>query len=97
MSNETYDVAILIGNSDDKLTQIEWRDFVTEIKYVIDSLSVRTHFFGGPENYAPWQNACAVFEIYTRHLPILEEKITRIRTEFKQESAAILVGTTRLI
>lgn len=60
-------VHIMIGNSDDKLTQAEWAEFVAGIDgwigYVTDLEQGQLHgrWFAAPD--VPWQSACWCVEI----------------------------------
>ena len=91
------DVAVIIGNTDNKLSQQDWRDYVEEVRNIVESAASQIHFFGGPPNYAEWQNACIVFQTSDDYLPILEEKLAIVRDEYIQESVAVIVGVTKLI
>jgi len=51
-------VVIQIGNSDDKLTQLEWAKFVNDIKHLVNNHAKEVHFFGGSSNWENWQNTC---------------------------------------
>jgi hypothetical protein len=53
-------VVIQIGNSDNKLTQSEWADFVGTVHDAVMCLAGEIHFSGGSTWSAPWQNACWV-------------------------------------
>lgn len=88
---------IQIGNTDNKLTQQEWNHFVVDVQSLVETLGV-VHFFGGPATYAAWQNVCWVVEIKSRDAKhMLVENLMRIRANFKQESVAVLFGTTEFI
>jgi hypothetical protein len=55
-------VYISIGNSDDKLTQRRWADFVAEVGSVI-ARAGQIHGSWYSASDAPWQNACWCVEI----------------------------------
>ncbi len=88
-------VTIQIGNTDDKLTQKEWSDFVLAVDTEIQSLAKEVHFFGGSVNYSPWQNVCWVITIEKLHF--LKDALQAIRMMYKQDSVAMTVGTTEFI
>lgn len=90
-----YAVAILIGNSDDKLSQKEWSSFVREVNYAIRAGAKQIHFNGYSDNAAPFQNACWVCE--PDHLSDLVGKLQEIRKAFRQDSIAIINGPVRFI
>jgi len=98
-------IVIQIGNSDDKLTQKEWSEFVNKVGDLVDSCCHTTHFFGGSSNWKQWQNACWVAvlknssytcltdEQYTNFLVDLAE----IGGAYKQDSIAVIEGNTQLL
>lgn len=85
-------VSIQAGNSDNKLTQQEWAAFVAEISGILATHETARHFFGGSETYAPWQNACWVFEMHPSKLLSLKNQLRQSRVSYRQESICILVG-----
>lgn len=90
-------VTIQIGNSDDKLTQKEWSEFVKCIGFCVVTLGKHTHFFGGSATFQEWQNVCWVFEIEEKKLEALKAKITETRKEYKQDSVAFGIVDTEFI
>jgi hypothetical protein len=89
--------SILIGNTDNKLAQLEWAAFVLQTKEHVEAHAHRVHFFGAPPNYEVWQNACWVIELNDDKLPSLKEGLTAIRKKFRQDSVALLVSQTEFI
>ena len=85
---------VLIGNSDNKLSQGEWAHYVAHVDVTMREWSTQVHFFGGPATYDPWQTACWVCEIDAARVPELTEELTQIRITFRQDSAAMLLGDT---
>lgn len=96
----------MIGNSDDKLTQAQWSQYV---KLVNDSVtsedfskSLRAHFHGLSHGDAPWQNACWVVGLWFEcddNEPIkktLLDELTSIRRLFNQDSVAGVAGEETL-
>lgn len=90
-------VSILIGNTDNKLAQNEWAEFVARTKAHIESLCERVHFFGGPPNYEPAQNACWVVDMREEKQAALEQGLREIRQSFRQDSVALLVSRTQFL
>ena len=90
-------VSILIGNTDNKLSQQEWSGFVASLRTAVGALNAKEHFFGAPPNYAPQQNACWVIEIDDQQIEELKRLIAGVRSSFKQDSAAMLIGKTELV
>lgn len=88
-------LAISIGNTDNKLTQQEWNDFVEEM---IDAIGRegKVHFFGGSATYAPWQNVAWIIET-DKNWKVLNKSIIKIRRKYKQESVFILQGNEQFI
>ena len=89
-------VTIQIGNSDDKLTQREWSEYVEDVRKIVEGLR-GVHFFGAAPTYAPWQNAAWVIECDDEVRVWLKENVTKIRKEYKQDSVAWTEGTTEFI
>jgi len=92
-------ITIQIGNSDDKLTQKEWSEFVDKVDKAISNAKTRPHFSGGSYNDAPWQNYCWVFQLSddSREDGILFQQLKSIRKEFKQDSLAWTEGNTLFV
>lgn len=88
-------ITLQIGNSDDKLSQEEWSSFHAAINTVVSELALRIHFAGTAPAAAPRQNACWVFEI--EDSSGLRSRVTRIREDFRQRSAAWTEGETDFI
>lgn len=98
-------ITILIGNSDDKLTQREWAQFIQAVENVIVPLcdadartqKLRQHFTGGSPSGAPWQNYCWVFEREGESWDDLHDRLADVARRFRQDSIALLIGDTRFI
>jgi hypothetical protein len=79
-------VYISIGNSDDKLPQARWADFLTDMDGAIREHAIEVHGEWHSLPDAPWQNACWCVVI-AEPRP-LASAVTRIRANYGQESAA---------
>jgi ribonuclease HI len=90
-------VVVQIGNSDNKLSQREWSDFVGEVSFQVTRASKVIHFFGGSATYERWQNVCWVVELVEPHLQTLKAEVARIRGVYRQDSVAIVVGNVEMI
>lgn len=90
-------IVVLIGNSDDKLTQKEWSEYVAAVNSHIDLICSRTHFYGASANYMPWQNVCWVSEIEETCLENMQKALEHLRKYFRQDSIAIVIGDTGFI
>lgn len=95
-------ITIQIGNSDNKLTQQEWSDFILDVNNLIYLSIITTpnpsiYFAGGSEISKPWQNYCWVFNtdqhILNKIMPSLEE----IKKTYRQDSIALTIGETRFV
>jgi hypothetical protein len=96
-SNTHITIAVLIGNSDNKLTQSEWSQFCSQTRDCIEDISNEIFFSGGSEWDAPWQNACWTISVDSGNLDLLKQRLTTIRKEFKQDYVALLCGSTIFI
>ena len=90
-------VVIQIGNSDNKLTQSEWSNFVKAMKLTIENVCQRTHFFGGSTTFDPWQNVCWVIEMRDDGLDKLKTDMINIRKFYDQDSIAVVFGNVEFI
>ena len=88
-------ITVQIGNSDDKLTQLEWHNFVKETQAAIEKHGGEMHFFGSAPNWYPWQNAAFVF--VTDHVNALKEELMELREKYSQESIAWTKGETEFV
>ena len=93
-------ITIQIGNSDDKLSQIEWASYVKEVDSVIEGAHANIHFSGFSEGGKPWQNAAWVIEymgdmsLWIGEFHELLENLVKIRKRYRQDSIAWTEGTT---
>lgn len=81
-------IAIQIGNSDDKLTQKEWSEFVFCVDRFIQHQTKAVHFSGTSYPSAPWQNAAWIFIADSDHISYIQMELTSIRQRFNQDSIA---------
>ena len=88
-------VTILVGNSDNKLTQQEFAHFIQSMKLAVEKHAHMVHFFGGCATFDPWQNVCWVIEIDWEQAKSLRTQIVNLRASYKQDSVAIIVGNTK--
>lgn len=95
-------ITIQIGNTDDKLKQDEWSDFVGDIHMILEMMKERglidIHFYGSSLPFEWWQNAAWVITASDdKHIEFLRSRITEIRKRYQQESAAWTRGFTEFI
>jgi len=85
-------VCVQTGNSDNKLTQTQWANFVQDLKFSVKDFGI--HFSGGSNCEEPWQNYCIVFEIDEKALSLLKVEWETLRKQYNQDSLAVLIGET---
>jgi exo-beta-1,3-glucanase (GH17 family) len=90
-------VTIQIGNSDDKLTQSEWAEYVNEVKKAVELNCTIVHFFGGAETWKPWQNVCWIIGCSDYMILTFKDVLTRIRLKYNQDSIAFSISNTEFI
>ncbi len=96
-------VYITIGNSDDKLSQQEWSQFVTEVGGSISRVASmpggQLHGVWGSANHMPWQNACWCLQLPDRdsHVEMLRMRLAQLARRFRQDSIAWAEATTQFI
>ena len=90
---KTVRVTIQIGNSDDKLPQTRWLAYVNAMRSQIVERA-ETHFAGGSNNEARWQNFCWVVACPVDSLESLKVAVECTRRNFGQDSAAFTTGET---
>lgn len=81
-------VYISIGNSDDKLTQSRWADYVQDVRDAISDEASAGHGLWFSEPSASWQNACWCVEVSDIRLSGLKSDLRRIAGEYGQDSIA---------
>jgi hypothetical protein len=97
------DVAVIqIGNSDDKLTQAEWSEFVADVQDMIVHSNYTIHFHGLSVGSAPWQNACWVLGFQNNLAAIikintLRHDLEKLVRKYHQDSIALTLGDTEFV
>lgn len=98
-------ICLQIGNSDDKLSQAKWSEFVKRVQELIDTYKCQIWFFGGRSgcggafSYDPWQNACWVFSVGwdEESKANFMRELTRLRIAYYQDSVAVMEGVTQFV
>lgn len=90
-------ICIQIGNSDNKLTQTEWSDFVAMVGNAILAHDAKVHFFGGAPTWERWQNVCWVIDCPNGMVDFLRATLQDIRERYRQESVGYLEGETEFL
>lgn len=89
-------VTIQIGNTDDKLSQLKWSEFIRSVDVFLSI--VKVHFRGFSSGNESWQNACWVFEVeYEDDYIAVKKNISRLAVQYKQDSIAWTEGETEFI
>lgn len=88
---------VSIGNSDDKLKQGLWAEFVSNVDTVIrtsaEKIWAETHSVPN----APYQNAHWCFEVNVAAKPLIREKLAMLASYYSQDSIAWLEGESEFI
>lgn len=90
-------ITIQISNSDDKLSQPEWSNYVKAVRQVIQMRASEIHFFGGSPTWEKWQNVTWIVCVAEDDIPHLKNELITIREIFNQESIAWMIGNTEFI
>jgi len=103
-------IVVQIGNTDDKLTQVQWHNFASDLYKMMEAYSSDIHFFGFSPADAAWQNCCIVAtidEVYVRaylEWDSLDEYVDNLRHKLRfmargyfQDSIALMVGETEFV
>jgi hypothetical protein len=90
-------ITIQVGNTDNKLTQQEWSEFVKSVDVQMGQHPV--HFRGGSSPDAPWQNYCWVIGVTAKFFrPEDFRNILRhLAKKYKQDSIAYTTGETEFL
>jgi hypothetical protein len=86
-----------VGNSDDRLTQWEWHEYVTAFMDLVHAATEIVHgeWFSAPA--APYQNACICFEVTPRAALALQQSMSALARKYRQESIAWAYADNRFI
>jgi hypothetical protein len=88
---------IQIGNSDDKLSQHGWSEFVDSVNTAISDHYAKIYFASGSQSDSPWQNYCYVIEIDSSRIYSMKCNLSEIARNFNQESIAWMEGYNEMI
>ncbi len=99
MADEDKSVTILIGNSDNKLTQEEWFEFCSRINThcIGQHPEINIHFSGPSIGWMRWQNACWVLSVPQPLIEQLKHRVSEAGKEFKQDSVGFIVGDIEFV
>lgn len=88
-------VIIQIGNSDDKLSQVDWSCFIRDVDVYLECGDI--HFFGTSIPTESHQNACWVVNIEDEDLEKVKLHISDIGLQYEQDTIAWTEGITEFI
>lgn len=88
---------VLIGNTDNKLTQQEWSYFANDVRTLIWVFEQNTHFIGSSDPFSAYQSGCFVFEMQEERLEEFKHRLILFKQRYKQNFIALIVGNTQLI
>lgn len=90
-------IAVQIGNSDDRLPQRQWSQFVVEVGDEIRKAAKAVHFSGAPFSCSQYQNFAFIFEADEEAALTLKIVLTAKRKQYNQDSLAWTVGETTFV
>lgn len=90
-------IVVQISNTDNKLSQSQWSEFVRALRKAIQDSTQHVHFEGGSPWDAPTQNACWVADHRAETELQLFTQLTNIRKIYLQDSVAVTIGETEFI
>lgn len=86
--SDTTTVYISVGNSDDKLSQHDWSDYVGAFVDVVHEYAEQVYGEWYSATGAPFQNACMAAAIPASLVDELRKALTEIRADYRQDSVA---------
>lgn len=88
---------IQIGNSDDKLSQADWSEFIDALGKLLVTHASEIHFMGYSSPTTRWQTCCVVFNLREGLGASLVKELGELARDFRQESIALTMGQTMFI
>lgn len=91
-------IYVSIGNSDDKLSQLEWSAFAGQVQALISSLATQIHGVWFSPSGSAFQNACFCFELASMaDAQEVKTRLARLAGHYRQDSIAWAEATTEFI
>lgn len=88
---------IIIGNSDDKLSQAKWSRLIMHVRHLVYRCG-DMQFDGQPAGDSAFQNACFVISNVTpQHLKQLRQGLRLIAAKFEQDTIALISAETEFL
>lgn len=92
---------VSIGNSDDKLTQVQWATYCSEVRSLMGRA---VNIYGGQQHgewaslpYSSFQNACWCIEVEPDVAETVKATLRRIAGTWRQDSIAWAEATTTFL
>jgi predicted NodU family carbamoyl transferase len=95
MAQSSRTVTIQIGNTDNKLTQQKWAEFIEDVNTVLTGTEYM--FQGTSAGDKPYQNACWVVVMRDYEYETTKNLVARVGEEYDQDSIAWTEGKTEFI
>ena len=92
-------LVLMIGNTDNRLTQQEWAAYCNEFMQLVTREALEVHFCGGPSTWSTYQNLCmvGVFDLGEPDHSRFVRELQDLRVRFRQDSVAVVPGITQFI
>lgn len=90
-------IVVQIGNSDNKLPQHKWSEFIKDTRVLVGKHCGEVHFDGGSGFDSRWQNMCIVAEIYGIDKPPFMNELYQLKVKYFQDSIAVICGETVML
>lgn len=88
-------IYISIGNSDDKLSQKEWSEFVKDLDDICSIFE--RHGAWSSQSWSPYQNACICVEVPNNAVRELRNSLRGLAVRHRQDSIAMAIAETELV
>lgn len=92
-------ILISIGNSDDKLTQRDWSEFIASVRELLDwpdRVAIHGEWFSAPDK--PWQNANWCIETRDDGARFLiRRELRKLAERYRQDSIAWTQGEVEFL
>ena len=90
-------ITVIIGNSDNNLTQTDWSLFASKTEEKIQLFANNVYFAGCPSSKSPYQNFAIVFSLNDDRQQVLKEMLIDLRETYCQDSIAWISGESQFI
>ena len=95
---EMISIFIAIGNSDDKLTQVEWAHFCHQLRHgEVSDFFLEVYGTWYSQGNDPWQNMCICADVYVKDLDEVRYRLRKLAKDYRQNSIALTIGSAEFI